>query len=103
MTELTVIVPTADNAGKTLQPEIDRFEAFLLDACGGFSRDVISGAWKDDSGKVYRDSSYRYSLTSDRVDLVQSTLPDWCETFRQLCLYSSTRQVQVTFVAPVAA
>ena len=103
MTELTVIVPTADNDGKTLQPVIDRFEGFLLDTVGGFSRDAISGAWKDETGKIYRDTSYRYTVSGDRVDAVQSSLPTWCEELRQLCLYASTREVHVTFVDPVAA
>jgi hypothetical protein len=96
--ELTVIVPTADNEGKTLQPVIDRFESFLLDTVGGWTRDTVTGAWKD-NGKIYHDESYRYTLTGN-IDAVQAALPKWCKKLRQEALYASTREVAVSFVEP---
>lgn len=98
-TELTVIVPTADNDGHTLQPEIDEWEAFLLDTLSGYTREPVTGAWKD-GGTVYYDSSYRYTLTGP-VSAVQARLGEWCATFRQQALYASTRTVKVSFVEPV--
>ena len=100
-TELTVIVPTADNDGRTLQPEIDAWETFLLDTVGGYSVLPQQGAWRDpETGKVYRDPGYRYIVTGEHVNAVQARLGEWAARFRQLSLWSDTRRVTVTFVAP---
>lgn len=92
-TELTVIIPTADNDGRTLQPVIDEWEAFLLDRLGGYTRENVTGAWKDDSGKVYHDASYRYTLTGKRIQEVSAALPEWCLRLRQEALYATRRNV----------
>lgn len=102
MTELTVIVPTADNEGRTLQPVIQDWEAFLLSTVGGYTRDVVNGAWLD-NGTVYRDESYRYVVTGEKVPEVQASLGHWAVALRQKELYTSTRRVAVKLVSPVAA
>jgi hypothetical protein len=100
MYELTVIVPTTDNSGKTLQPVIELWESFILDTAGGFTREAVSGAWKDASGKVYRDSSYRYTIVG-KVGTIRRTIPAWCAQLGQEAMYTSVRRIAVSFVEPV--
>lgn len=100
MYELTVIVPTSDNAGRTLQPVIDDWEVFILDTAGGYTREAVCGAWKDASGKVYRDQSYRYTIAG-KVGTIKRSIPGWCARLGQECIYTSVRRVAVSFVEPM--
>lgn len=57
---ITITLPIRDNDGSSLSHHHDNLQASLLDIAGGYSSQAISGAWKSEDGRVYRDESIRY-------------------------------------------
>lgn len=105
MYERVVIIPDADNNGRSLASAQRDIEHQLLKLVGGFTVDTVRGAWRDERGKVYRDTSKRYTLAVDAAQdaLIRAHLHEWCEWTRQECLFTSRRAVEVEFVSvPVA-
>lgn len=62
MFEVQILIPQWDNNGKAFpQARFDRFEEKAVDWLGGYSRQMgISGAWKNDEGRFFHDSSRVY-------------------------------------------
>ncbi len=62
-----VLVPTHDNSGYPFSDvAIERFEQFLLDLAGGFSRrGEVDGFWRSPDGVTMRDHSRSYVVTLD--------------------------------------
>jgi hypothetical protein len=97
----TIILPVKDNKGVSLLNERRAVEGQLLTLAGGYTRDKVTGAWLD-NGKVYRDQSYRYTLAVDAAQdaAIVAQLPVWCESLRQLALYTTRQEVDVSFIEP---
>lgn len=102
--EREVILPLADNDGKSLRDVHTDFQQFLLKLAGGYSQQSIDGAWMDE-GKVYIDHSIKYVVTLPKAQdkALMSTLPFWCQQARQLALFTQARSVRVTFIQPTAS
>lgn len=100
MLERVIIVPDVDNAGVSLKRERGFIEETLLSIAGGFTADRVRGAWKDERGKTYRDRSTRYTLvlTPEQDKEIEQRLPWWTANLRQEALFTSRREVDVTFV-----
>lgn len=66
MIEVTILVPVADNDGRTFAaPHHAQFEAFLTERLGGFTRlpGVAVGGWVDEAtGRSYRDLTTLYMV-----------------------------------------
>ncbi|HNX50762.1 MAG TPA: hypothetical protein PKL08_11390 [Thermoanaerobaculaceae bacterium] len=62
---LDLLVPVLDNDGR-LFPEEDfsDFERLLVNVVGGFTRHPdVTGVWRNDSGRIFRDTSRSYAAT----------------------------------------
>jgi len=103
--ELTIIVPTSDNQGKSLWQETQEIENTLLALAGGFSRDQISGAWLGSNGTRFNDASTRYTVicTSAVATAIKTLVPQWCALTHQEALYFGNRSAGVSFILPTAA
>lgn len=65
MIEVMILVPVADNDGDAFTGEVFlAFEVAILDNFGGFSLvpNELVGAWRNDAGVVYRDTSRCYVI-----------------------------------------
>lgn len=103
MQRITITVPQCYNDG-TLVPidDMEQIDRDILNLFGGYSRHGIAGAWTDDSGKVYRDFSYRYEiLTNDSLAYWQlkSYTHDLCTILDQKCILTTCESVQADFVS----
>src|SRR5688572_8630003 len=71
MIEVIILVPVADNDGRTFAaPHHRAFERFLVERFGGFTRlpGKAQGGWVDGAGREYRDSNILYMvLVTDLV------------------------------------
>ena len=65
----SVTFPKADNDGASLEAAHEALVQGLLNTFGGLSIVPVRGAWKDDTGRVYWDDSYRYEIAIDRNSL----------------------------------
>ncbi len=65
-----VLVPVHGNDGRPFSPTaFERFEQFLLDLAGGFSRrGEVEGCWRAPDGNTMRDRSRSYVVTFDERD-----------------------------------
>ena len=58
----TLTLPLRDNAGVQLTGVHKVLRSQLLDAYGGYTQTLVTGAWKGDDGKVYLDDSLKYEI-----------------------------------------
>lgn len=100
MIERTIVLPARDNDGVSLAREVASVKRELLAVAGGYSEVKQRGAWRDDDGTVYRDSSWRVTTTIDESQdaAIMARLPEWCERLRQICLYTHATTVDSGFV-----
>lgn len=97
MSEVVFVVPRKDNAGVSLAREIKRIEAEILDLAGGFTREKVTGAWKD-KGRVYLDDSFRYTVEVAYAEDITDRIPEWGAWLRQQAMYVSVREPVTTIV-----
>lgn len=100
MVERTLILPLRDNDGRSLAREVASIKSELLAIAGGYSEVRHHGAWRDEDGTVYRDTSWRVTTTVDEQQdkAIVARLPEWCERLRQICLYTHATTVDSEFV-----
>ena len=62
--EATIHVPVLYNTGKTIeQSKHAQFEEEILNnLSNGFSISQVSGVWRNDKGKIYREEMNRYTI-----------------------------------------
>lgn len=85
---LELLVPIHDNDGIPFtDADFENFEAYLLQAAGGFTRRAdVEGTWQSPNGVIMRDRSRSYALTLPKevADLQMSLLTVYIrERFRQ--------------------
>ena len=102
MIERTIVLPTQDNDGHSNRSAINRIHHEILDLAGGYSEVRQRGVWRDDSGRVYTDSSLRLTTTIDpETDIkLLHRIPVWCAWLKQECVYTHTTPVVASFVEP---
>ena len=100
MIERTIVLPARDNDGVSLAAQVASVKRELLAVAGGYSEVKQRGAWRDDDGTVYRDSSWRVTTTvgEQQDKAIVARLPEWCERLRQICLYTHATTVDSEFV-----
>lgn len=84
--EYGILAPHLDNDGNSLAGELSRFEDLLLEHCGGFTAHDVRGAWKDDTGQIFRDVSTCYTVATSR-DMAEQLATILCRDARQLAVY----------------
>ena len=92
MIKTLILVPIQDNEGQPFSPkDWDELEQKLLSSFGGYTGgEMISGAWADSTGTVYRDTSreWRVALNSWLQVPEWLALANWTRThFRQIAIY----------------
>ena len=96
------LVPLLDNEGQPFPAsEWDWMTDELVVRFGGWSLDGrVEGAWRDDTGHVYRDASVRYSVAIEEAKVAElfGFLGDVKARFRQLALYVEEPKTEVTFL-----
>lgn len=97
-----LILPLRDNAGRQLAETHRTLRTVLLDAFGGYTQTLVTGAWKDDKGKVYQDDSLKYEIAmttgvSDGQKLVEIARLA-CRDARQECVFVQLAAGNVVFV-----
>lgn len=58
----TLTLPLCDNDGQRLMQVHQLVRNELLDAFGGYTQSLVTGAWKDADGTVYTDDSLKYEI-----------------------------------------
>jgi hypothetical protein len=104
MVERVIVLPTRDNAGRSLTRQVNAVRDEILHIAGGYSETRQAGAWLDEDGTVYHDASVRLTTTVDEPTdaRIVALLPEWCERLRQICLYTHATTVDSQFVyAPI--
>ena len=61
----TLTLPLRDNAGVQLQEVHKVLRTQLLEAFGGYTQSLVTGAWRGEDGKVYQDDSLKYEIAMD--------------------------------------
>lgn len=102
-TKFLFLVPLSDNEGQPFgTSEWDWLCDELVIRFGGWSLDgKIEGAWRDPvSGRVYRDSSYRYVVVVEQTAVpgFLAFMADVKARFRQEALYVERAASEVTFL-----
>ena len=98
-----LILPLRENAGRRQLAETHRtLREELLDAFGGYTQTLVTGAWKDDAGKVYQDDSLKYEIAmgtgpGDGMKLVEIARQA-CAQGRQECVFVQLAAGNVVFV-----
>lgn len=97
-----LILPLRDNAGVQLKEAHAALRTALLDAFGGYTQTLVTGAWKDDAGKVYQDDSLKYEIAmgtgpADGMKLVEIARLA-CRDARQQCVMAQLAAGNVVFV-----
>jgi hypothetical protein len=70
MIEVMMLVPVTDNDGDAFTGEqFAAFEGAILESFGGFSLvpSEVAGAWRNDSGVIYRDRSRCYVIAVSSI------------------------------------
>jgi hypothetical protein len=100
MLSRVVVLPVKDNNGVSLRKEIDQIRLEVLDIAGGYSESYIRGAWRDEDGNRYFDTSVKLEIAVDEgvdVKLVER-LPYWTALMRQMALYTYAQEIQPQFI-----
>jgi len=61
----TLTLPLCDNAGLRLTEVHRVLRSQLLEAFGGYTQSLVTGAWRGEDGKVYQDDSLKYEIAMD--------------------------------------
>lgn len=61
----TLTLPICDNSGARLAHVHKILRSSLLDAFGGYTQSLVTGAWRDEAGNVYQDDSLKYEIAMD--------------------------------------
>lgn len=104
ITEATIILPMNDNDGNCMTCELMAIEETILDRFGGFTRETVTGSWKNPiTGKVYCDPAHRYTIAADWKAVKPETLIKIAQNaalmLEQICIYVCIEGL-VTFVEP---
>lgn len=101
MYERVVILPTKDNAGKSLYRPLRTIKSAILRVCGGFSEVRQVGQWSE-NGKTYKDASLRLyiTVTPAQDEWLCKVLPIWCDWLSQVCIYTHRTEVEMAYVYP---
>ena len=79
---LTLHVPEALNDGSPVCPsQFEAYEAALIDLAGGFTLLPAIGAWRSQSGQIYREPMRLYAIDVADVD---ATMPVLHKLVRQI-------------------
>lgn len=96
------LVPLLDNEGQPFPAsDWDWLIDELVVRFGGYSLDgKVKGAWRDDTGHVYHDSSNRYCVAVEAPKAAElfGFLGEVKARFRQLALYVEEPKTEVTFL-----
>ncbi len=102
MKKIVFLVPLLDNDSQPFPAsDWDWMQDELVARYGGWTLDGhVEGAWRDDSGQVYRDRSVRYVVVvpETAVSGLFSFLGDIKARFRQLALYVEQPVTEVIFL-----
>lgn len=92
MIQTVILIPLTDNDGEPFPSSIwHQLQESLLTLAGGYSEEgPVSGAWRDQNGRVYRDKSLRYTVSLNSW----TQFPEWLrlvddlrKLYRQEALY----------------
>lgn len=100
MKQYTLHIPVQFNEGGLI-PELSKqeFMDLALDLFGGYSYDerVIQGAWKSDTGVVYKERMTRLTIASDDIVEIRKFASHIAGAFKQECIYM-VEQGDVEFI-----
>jgi hypothetical protein len=98
----TITLPLRDNEGKQLSLAHQHLRTAVLDAFGGYSQSLITGAWKDDDGKVYLEDGLKYeiAMSTDAGDgkKLVSIATSACIQAKQICVMVQLASGVVHFI-----
>lgn len=85
-----LILPLRDNDGNRLIETHAALREAILDNFGGYTQQLVTGAWKDSDGKVCQDDSLKYEIAMDTGAGAGKTLvaiaAEACRRARQDCV-----------------
>jgi hypothetical protein len=102
----TLILPTHDNDGESLNDVHSALRADIADAFGGFTAYATTGAWRN-GNSVVTESGVAYDIAHDTVTLQGHDSRETLESLarfhgrvaRQECVYLAFRDAEVLFVS----
>ena len=97
-----LILPLRDNAGASVDQAHTTLKTDLLVAFGGYTRTLVTGAWRDETGHVFEDESFKYEIAmstgaGDGKKLVEIARLA-CRDARQECVLVQLAAGNVVFV-----
>lgn len=97
-----LILPLRDNAGLQLREVHSVLRSQLLDAFGGYTQSLVTGAWRGEDGTVYQDDSLKYEIAMDTGVSAGKKLvaiaAEACAAARQECVMVQLASGVVHFV-----
>lgn len=99
----SITLPLLDNRGDSLAFVHDWLELTLVDEFGGYSKVPVQGAWRDDkTGKLYRDSSFRYEFATDAGawQTIKYLASEAAFLAKQECVFVIDTKGEVHFIQP---
>lgn len=98
----TLTLPLRDNAGLQLREVHSVLRSQLLDAFGGYTQSLVTGAWRGEDGTVYQDDSLKYEIAMDTGVSAGKKLVEIarlaCRDARQECVMVQLAAGNVVFV-----
>lgn len=101
MIRATFMVPTYDNDGQQFPEEVmEHVRSMVIEKFGGYTSDMVQGAWADADGRVYYDENIRYTITMDqeKVTELKEMLVYFKDLLRQEAMYLELQPVEVILV-----
>ncbi len=88
MKEFKLLIPLADNSGKSFSDQtIADFQSACIKRFGGLSNGGnVVGYWTD-GNKIYRDTNIVYFLATNDIQEIKSLLAEWNSVFQQEAFY----------------
>lgn len=95
------MVPTYDNDGRQFSAEVmDHVRSLIIEKFGGYTAEIVQGAWADAKGHVYYDENIRYTITMDqeKVADLKEMLAYFKGLLRQEAMYLEMQPVEMALV-----
>lgn len=100
--KIMFLLPVRDNQGKSFpQRDYTAIEEDLLRIAGGYTfQGIVKGAFRLADGRISREASRQYFVTSPQPEAIRRILADAARRFSQEALYSEITQPEVVLIRP---
>lgn len=101
MVRATFMIPTHDNDGIKFSDEtMEHVRSMIIETFGGYTADMVQGAWSDENGRIYYDENIRYTVTmeKEKIESLKDMLAHFKVLLRQEAMYLEVQPVEVILV-----